>query len=102
MGVKEKYKELTDREHVLLRPGMYIGATTPETTEFSVFNSKASRHEFRTDSLSPALLKMFDEILSNSIDESKRKGSQLNEINVVFDIETGAVSIHDNGGIPVE
>lgn len=102
MDIKEKYKELTDQEHVLARPGMYIGATTPESIEFSVYSSKLNRHEFKTDILSPALLKMFDEILSNSIDESKRKGSKLNTIEVTFDIGSGMITIKDNGGIPVE
>lgn len=102
MSIKDKYKELTDQEHVLMRPGMYIGATAPESTEFSVFNKELNRHEFKTDALSPALLKMFDEILSNSIDESKRKGSLLNTINVEFDTSTGVITIKDNGGMPVE
>lgn len=102
MSAKDKYKELTDQEHVLTRPGMYIGAIAPESTEFSVYSPKLGRHEFRSDTLSPALLKMFDEILSNSIDESKRKGSMLNAIDVSFDTSTGTVIIRDNGGMPVE
>lgn len=102
MDIKEKYKELSDQEHVLTRPGMYIGATAPETTEFSVYSPKLNKHEFKSDNLSPALLKMFDEILSNSIDESKRKGSQLDTIDVTFDTNEGKVIIKDNGGMPVE
>lgn len=102
MNVKDKYRELSDQEHVLTRPGMYIGATAPESTEFSVYSAELGRHEFKTDIISPALLKMFDEILSNSIDESKRKGSQLNSIDVTFDTETGKITVKDNGGMPVE
>ena len=28
----EKFQKLTDREHMLLRPAMYIGSVTPEET----------------------------------------------------------------------
>lgn len=100
--MNDKYKELTDREHVLMRPGMYIGAVSPERIDFSIYSGKLGRHEFKSDNLSPALLKLFDEILSNSIDESKREGSKLTSIWVDFNTDTGEISIEDNGGIPVE
>ncbi len=43
---------------------------------------------------------MFDEIVSNSVDESKRNPN-LNQITVTYNEKTQEISIWDNGGIPV-
>jgi len=48
----------------------------------------------------PAFLKLFDEIVSNSVDEHRRN-PKLNEIKVKIDPEKGSISVWDNGGIPV-
>jgi DNA topoisomerase-2 len=47
----------------------------------------------------PGFLKIFDEIITNSVDESKREGSKLNTIKVT--IKNDVISVWDNGGIPV-
>jgi DNA topoisomerase-2 len=49
----------------------------------------------------PGLLKIFDEIVTNSVDESKRAGSKLNTVKVNIDRTTNYINIWDNGGIPV-
>ena len=96
--IEDKYKKLTDIEHVLLRPGMYIGSVKPNTSMKHIVNDdKILKEEI---SFNPGLLKLFDEIIMNSIDESKREGSKLNIIKV--DIQDGNISVYDNGGIPVE
>ena len=33
VSIEKKYQKLTDTEHVLLRPGMYIGSIKPQTEE---------------------------------------------------------------------
>jgi DNA topoisomerase-2 len=43
---------------------------------------------------------LFDEIVSNSVDESKRNPN-LNQITVTYNEKTQEISIWDNGGIPV-
>jgi len=48
------------------------------------------------------LQKLFDEVISNSVDESKRTGSKLDVIKVEVDRATGEISVYDNGGIPVQ
>jgi DNA topoisomerase-2 len=47
----------------------------------------------------PGFLKIFDEIITNSVDENKRKGTQLDTIKVTID--KNRITIWDNGGIPV-
>jgi DNA topoisomerase-2 len=100
MSVDKKFKKLTDIEHVLARPGMYIGSIKPHTTLKWLMdeNNKMVQSEV---TYNPGFLKIFDEIITNSVDESKRKGSKLNTIKVDIDINTNQISIWDNGGIPV-
>ena len=96
--IEDRFVKLTDIEHVLLRPGMYIGSVKPNTSMKHIINDDKILKEEIT--FNPGLLKLFDEIIMNSIDESKREGSKLNIIKV--DIQDGNISVYDNGGIPVE
>lgn len=100
-SIEEKYKSLTETEHVLLRPGTYVGSTvlTEPVVEW-VYDGKG-KFEERTVRYVPALLKLFDEIFSNSVDESKRN-PKLNTINITVDTKKNVISVYDNGGIPVE
>lgn len=100
-SIEQKYKKLSDIEHVLLRPGMYIGSTQPHTAETWVYNEDAKKMEKREITWNPGLQKLFDEIISNSVDESKRDGSKLDVIKVEIDKSTGEIIVYDNGGIPV-
>jgi DNA topoisomerase-2 len=95
--IEDKYKKLTDIEHVILRPGMYIGSIKPHTaTKWILGEEKMTQREL---TYNPGFLKIFDEIITNSVDESKREGSKLNTIKVT--IKNDVISVWDNGGIPV-
>jgi len=95
--IEDKYKKLTDIEHVILRPGMYIGSIKPHTaTKWVLGEEKMTQREL---TYNPGFLKIFDEIITNSVDESKREGSKLNTIKVT--IKNDVISVWDNGGIPV-
>lgn len=99
MSVDKKFKKLDDISHVILRPGMYIGSIKPHTAnKWIVEEGKMSQSEI---TYNPGFLKIFDEIVTNSVDESKREGSKLNIIKVDLDRKTNKVTIWDNGGIPV-
>jgi DNA topoisomerase-2 len=99
MSVDKKFKKLDDISHVILRPGMYIGSIKPHTaSKWVVEEGKMTQREI---TYNPGFLKIFDEIVTNSVDESKREGSKLNIIKVDLDRETNKVTIWDNGGIPV-
>ena len=92
-----KYKKLDDIDHVLHRSGMYIGSKKPHTASKWVFiDGKMIQKEV---TYNPGFLKIFDEIITNSVDESKREGSKLNTIKVT--IKDDLITIWDNGGIPV-
>ena len=99
MSVDKKFKKLDDISHVILRPGMYIGSIKPHTAiKWLVEDGRMSQRE---TTYNPGFLKIFDEIVTNSVDESKREGSKLNTIKVDLDRETSRITIWDNGGIPV-
>ena len=75
-----KYQILSEIDHILQRPGMYIGSVVTETSmQYVLEDNKFIQKEVR---MNPGLLKIFDEILSNSLDESKRKGTKLTTIKV--------------------
>ena len=94
--IGKKYQLLDEIEHVLKRPGMYIGSTKPHTgNEWILQDSLYEKEEL---SYNPGFLKLFDEIISNSVDEHKRSG-KINTIKVTVTSDT--ISVWDNGGIPV-
>jgi DNA topoisomerase-2 len=95
-NISKKYQMLDEIEHVLKRPGMYIGSTKPHTGMEWILNDGLYEKEELT--YNPGFLKLFDEIISNSVDEHK-KNSKLNRIVVTVTDKT--VRVLDNGGIPV-
>lgn len=99
--IENKYQRLTDIEHVLLRPGMYVGSVKPHTDEVYLFDKKSQTFNKKEITYNPGFLKLFDEIVSNSVDEHKRN-PKLNQITVTVDKKTGQIIVWDNGGIPVE
>lgn len=96
--IEDKYKVLNHIDHILLRPQTYLGSNKPHTSKKWLFNSNKMVQEEIT--FVPSFLKIFDEIITNSVDESKRN-SHLNKIEIYLDKETGIISVKDSGGIPV-
>ena len=106
--IEERYKKLTQREHVLLRPATYIGSITSELKEMFSINTNIEDIENINDikiekkliNYNPGFLKIFDEILSNASDHYLRTG-KVKYINIeVFD---DYIQIENDGpGIPVE
>ena len=100
-----KYKKLSDRKHVLLRPDMYVGPTDRMNTEMYVF--EGDRILSRTVNVSPALIKVFDELLVNARDHVTRcldnkSENQVTRIDVTIDAKSGTFTIRNNGeGIDV-
>lgn len=95
--IEETYQKLDQRDHILLRPGMYIGETT--LTKESIYILNENKMEEKLIEYSPGFLKIFDEILSNAIDHSVRDPTA-NTIKV--SISENEISVFNNGkGIPV-
>jgi DNA topoisomerase-2 len=94
--LSEDFKILTARQHVRERIGMYMGSSAREQVERFVLGT------WTNATYVPALSKMIDEILDNSIDEAIRTNFKYaNKINV--SVDNNKVTISDNGrGIPQE
>lgn len=88
------FRILTARQHVRERIGMYLGSSSQEVVERFV------KGQWKTAQYVPALSKMIDEILDNSIDEAIRTNfKHANKIDVSINLDQ--VTITDNGrGIP--
>jgi DNA topoisomerase-2 len=98
MSIDKKFQKLDDIDHVIKRPGMYIGSIKPHTSNKWLISEEGGV-ELKEVTYNPGFLKIFDEIITNSVDESKRSGSKLNTIKV--NITENEILIWDNGGIPV-
>ena len=97
---KNDVKVLSEIEHVLHRPGMYVGDTTIGDHDKWVMRDGSIVKE--KVKIVPAFLKLFDEIISNSIDEGFRTDFKFaNEIKIYVE-DNGKITVNDNGrGIPV-
>ena len=100
--IEERYKSLTEVEHILQRSGMWIGSTNDEETQLYIYNNDTDKMQLQNVVYIPAVLKLIDEIISNSVDEYRRTTNMgLDTIKVEINKKTGEVSIYDNGGIPI-
>ncbi len=100
----EKFQVKTEIEHILDRSGMWIGSVTNDVIDYPLFvPSKNKIILLQNVAHNSGLLKLIDEVLSNSIDEHRRKESmfKITEINVTC-LNDGTITIIDNGGIPVQ
>lgn len=68
----KQYVKMNPREHVLARPGMYIGSIQMDTMEMWVLNNDHSGMCKRDISYVPGLFKIFDEIVVNILDHMVR------------------------------
>lgn len=93
---KSEFKILNAREHVRTRIGMYLGNSSLEEVERFILG------EWKKVQYIPALVKMIDEIIDNSVDEAIRTDfKHANEISILVD--DTSVTVTDNGrGIPIE
>ena len=100
--IEEKYQQLSETEHILHRPGMWVGSVKEEERQVFIYDSSEDKMTMKDVTYSPAMLKLFDEILSNSCDEFRRKDNMgLTKIVVSLDMANGEISVTDDGGIPV-
>lgn len=103
--IEQTYQKLSQREHVLERPGMYIGSVRKQTEEMWVAKHTENgsfKMEKEMIHYTPGFLKIFDEVLTNATDHSFRDNT-VNSIKVDYDKNTGEISIWNNGsGIPIQ
>ena len=83
--VDAKYTQLTPIEHILMRPGMYIGQTTRITEHTFVCDAVCDATiSKRYITYSPGLHKIFDEVVSNALDHAL-ENAEVTQIKVSID-----------------
>lgn len=92
--------KLTERDHIILRPAMYIGAT--DKTQVQDFILQDSTIDFVDVEYVPGLIKIINEIIDNCVDvaiKSKFTSSTLIQVKM----DSKSIEVKDNGtGIPIE
>lgn len=92
-------RKLTEREHIITRPSMYIGAVDLTSSNEYVFED--GKITYKQISYVPGLIKIINEIIDNSVDVAiKTEFKSSNEISVKM--TSDFIEVQDNGtGIPV-
>lgn len=94
------YKKLTHTEHILKRPDSYVGSVVPETEHVWVVEN-GDHFVQKTSPVSQGLLKIFDEILVNAIDQNTLHPKEVKRIDV--SLSSASISVKNNGiSIPIE
>jgi DNA gyrase/topoisomerase IV subunit B len=96
MADNKEIVALGEREHLLLRPTIYVGSVTPSEEKIPVIRD--GRIFFESKVMSVGFYKLFLEILDNAIDEAKRMNGKMKTITVKVDSSSGLVEVEDTGG----
>ena len=98
-------KKLTERDHIVLRPSMYIGSVNLTESEEYIVEQDSDSHDrivHKKIEFVPGLIKIINEIIDNSVDVAIKTNFEFaNQISVK--ISSDMVEVQDNGtGIPVQ
>jgi DNA topoisomerase-2 len=93
--IEDKYRFKDPRQHVLDRPQNYIGSMifTDREAQYVIKDNVFIQEELQHV---PAFVKIFDEILTNSLDHYKRD-KKVSEIRVSINPDTNEISVYNNG-----
>jgi DNA gyrase/topoisomerase IV subunit B len=93
---------LSDFEHVLHRPTMYIGSVERSDEKVQIIEvdegGKTGKIVSKTKVISVGFYKMLNEIVDNSFDEAKRMKGKMPLIRVEINSKTNEVKVTDTGG----
>ena len=100
--VKMNYEWLSGKDHVLQRPDTYVGPISITEIKGHVFTKENDKISCKNEKCeaSPALFKMFDEVIVNAIDNHKRDPSQ-KYIKASIDENGVFTVINDGTTIPI-
>jgi DNA topoisomerase-2 len=92
-----QYERFTHIEHVLKRPDSYVGSLPPEPANYWVRDGLTFKiHQLST---SPGLVKIFDEILVNAIDQYSTHPKKVTQIKI--DISSDGSILVENSGVSI-
>lgn len=91
----QQYERLSHVEHILKRPDTYVGSLGIETGHYWV-RGTADNFESASLQVSPGLVKIFDEILVNAIDQYSLGPKKVTSIEVRT-LSNGSISVTNSG-----
>jgi DNA gyrase/topoisomerase IV subunit B len=103
-ALSAKYKKMDQQEHVLAKPGMYIGSIEADTCDVWVVEDGTMVK--KNVKYVPGLFKIYDEIVVNAIDHSVRlkeikdksvEVSLMKTIRISINKETGIIEVTNDG-----
>jgi DNA topoisomerase-2 len=77
------YERLSHVEHILKRPDTYVGSLAPESSSYWIRDGDGFK--ISELSVSPGLVKIFDEVLVNAIDQYSLQPKKVSKIDIVTD-----------------
>lgn len=96
MSVNKEIEVLTDFEHVLRKPTIYVGSVEPSEERVPIIRSGLIMEE--TKLLSVGFYKILNEAIDNAFDEAKRQSGNIKHITVEFNSKENSATIIDTGG----
>jgi topoisomerase-4 subunit B len=96
MASNKEIVALSDFEHVLIRPTMYIGSI--EKSEERIPIAREGKIILETREISVGFYKLMTEILDNAFDEAKRLKGDMKRIEIHFNSKDNSVQVIDTGG----
>lgn len=98
-----KYIKLDPKQHVLTRPGMYIGSLETDMIDTWIYSNEM---KLKSINYVSGLFKIYDEIVVNALDHVVRcrdSKKPVKEIRINVDKNTGEITVYNSGeGIEVE
>lgn len=103
LSIEEKYSSKSERDHIISRPGMYIGSVHGHSIDRFLFSGNKNKILLvQNVNYIAGLVKLVDEVISNTIDAYRDKHSFFKITELFIRIEKdGTITVRDNGGIPV-
>ena len=94
-----QYERLSHVEHILKRPDTYVGSLAPESSSYWIRDGDGFK--LSELSVSPALVKIFDEVLVNAIDQHSLHPKKVSKIEIMTS-EAGVFVRNYGVSIPIK
>jgi DNA topoisomerase-2 len=99
--ITKKFQKKTHREHILSRPGTYLGSVHSTTEPLFVFDENEKKIVKKNITYTPAFFKTVDELMVNARDHQVNEKS-CKTIKISFSKEKGWIKVYNDGtGIPI-
>ena len=98
--ISDKYQKLSQIEHVLKRPNVYVSSINSEPQEIYVYDEPSDKIVKKTINYNPGLSKIYDEILVNSFDHvfrTRDSDQPVKRIDIEFDRVKNRISVKNDG-----